>query len=80
MTIYAGDHDNKCLIVIPQKTYKPKFINLDWSPKRAALMKQETILVIVSEFNTFFVFDLQIPINPILLRKFDYVGEDISAL
>ena len=46
MTIYAGDFNNKKLIVLTKGSTLPYYISMDHAPLRGGLMKKDTILVV----------------------------------
>jgi hypothetical protein len=69
MTIYAGDSDNKKLIVIPKKDYSPVYHDVQYRPRRASLNSDHTVLLVGCDGGNLLFYTLTNPYNPLIMRQ-----------
>jgi len=63
MTIYAGDFDNKKLIIVSKELDSPLYIDLENLPYCGALIKSDTELIIGC-YSYLYKYSLSTPTNP----------------
>ena len=66
MTVYAGGVNTNNFIVAPQGFNSPIFISISYNPFRAALIKEDTILILGCAFGNLLYYDLSKPSAPSL--------------
>jgi hypothetical protein len=69
MTVYAGDQDNKKLIVIPKGSNSPIYIDMKFKPFRGALIKRDTVLLVGCLDSSLLYFSLATPTDPRLEKS-----------